>query len=161
MCPCHPEDTGQERMSGRTAHPPRQFSSVQLLRAAETRWPAQSKQRTQSQFTFSDISVILHHSHTDWCPPFRLLVTASLTKCKPFLTLWLPVHRSVSDGFNFVSLRKELHHVHCEGGKQRKIFIYSMMCLCVRDKKGQSISPLSHLDERSDPFPSHPLWIES
>lgn len=77
----------ESRVRQHTCHVSRtfEFSSVQLIRAAEMRWPAESKQRKRKVNLLSQIYLSFSAAATlrrDWCPLCWPVVTTSLTKCK-------------------------------------------------------------------------------
>lgn len=66
VCPCQPKDaereSGTRQLACQVSHSFK-FSCAPLIRGVEKQWPAESKQGMQSQFTLSDITVILHRGH--------------------------------------------------------------------------------------------------
>lgn len=127
------------------------FSCAPLIRAAEKQWPAESKQQAQSQFTSSDISVILHRGHTlQWLMSSILggCLTITHRAVMPVLTNARCIAAWVMGFINLVSLREELHYIYCEccgrwmGGKSSFILVDEAFLRSHLDKQSDRLTSL-------------------
>ena len=175
VCPCQAEDTETERGSQSRQHACQvghslNFSSAPLIRRAEKQWPAENKQWTQSQFTFSDIPVILQCGRTlQWLMSFILGGCLNITH-KVVMPVLPNAQRIVAWVMGLISFHYKENSciIFTESVWEVKWEKCSFILRCVwySDTKGQSVSPrflfVSNLDKRlfylSDEH-THQLWI--
>lgn len=97
-----------------TSATPSTSAALHLSEQQRNNDQAESKQQAQSQFTSSDISVILHRGHTlQWLMSSILggCLTITHRVVMPVLTNARCIAAWVMGFINLVSLREELHHI--------------------------------------------------